>query len=98
MEINDIYEELKERKLCKSGHDFSRSYLGKHPSYLSVLKARGDNPSIEVWTMLSYTLHVKAQILAKSKNNIVLSTAQRLSALQIEVAENIMRECAMRSQ
>lgn len=98
MQINDIYEELKERKLCNSGHDFSKNYLGKHCSYLSVLKARGDNPSIEVWAMLSYALQIRAQILAESKNNIVQLTAQRLSALRQEVTANIMQECAARSQ
>ena len=98
MQINDIYEELKERKLCRSGHDFSKNYLGKHSSYLSVLKVRGDNPSIEVWTMLSYALQIRAQILAESKNDIVQLTAQRLSALQQEVAANIMQECTARSQ
>ncbi len=98
MQINDIYEELKANSLCRSGHDFSSSYLGKHPSYLSMLNSRNENPSIEAWAMLSYTLQSRAQVLANSDSEFIQDAALRLSELQRAVAANVMQECAARSR
>ena len=97
MKINDIYMELKGRKLCRSGHEFSRSYLGKHSSYLSVLKARGDDPSIETWAMLSYALERRAQWLAASDNEFARDATAYLQKLQRDVADTVRGECASKN-
>jgi hypothetical protein len=98
MQIDEIYEALKRQNLCRSGHDFSRNYLGKHHSYLSVIKARGEQPSIEAWAMLSYTLQTRAQVFASSDNEFVQAAAARLQNLQQAVAANVMLECAARNR
>jgi hypothetical protein len=98
MKIDEIYEALKRQKLCRSGHDFSRSYLGKHHSYYSVLKARGEKPSIEAWAMLSYVLHSRAQIFARSDSEFIRASATHLRELQQAVAANVMLECAARNR
>ena len=98
MQIDEIYEALKRQNLCQSGHDFSRNYLGKHHSYLSVIKARGDTPSIEAWAMLSYVLKSRAQSFASSDNEFIQGAAARLSELQRAAAENVMLKCAARNR
>lgn len=98
MLIQEIYDVLKQERLCKSGYAFSRDYMRKGRSYYSVLKARDGKPSIEAWTMLNYALQVRAQMLASSENDMVQVAAQRLSALQQAVAANITEECAARNQ
>jgi hypothetical protein len=98
MQINDVYEELKANKLCRSGRDFSSNYLGKHKSYLSMINARDERPSIEAWAMLNYTLQSRAQVFASSDNEFVLAAAARLQALQQAVAANVMMECAARNR
>ena len=94
MQIEEIYAALKNRKLCRSAHDFSRNYLGKHHSYFSVIKVRGEQPSIEAWATLSYALQSRAQVLSRSDRDFVQAAAAQLSVLQHVAAENVMRACA----
>ena len=98
MRINDIYEKLKENNLCRSGHDFSRDYLGKHHSYLSMLKARDQRASIEAWLMLSYSLQSRAQVLAASENPFILEAATHLTKLQKVVATTIIDYCVAKNR
>lgn len=94
MQITDIFEELRDKSLCKSGHDFSQNYLGKHHSYLSVIKSRKQSPSLEAWAMLSYNLGSKAQIFSGSENVFLQQAAAQLNRLKQAAEDNIMRECA----
>ncbi|OEZ55670.1 DUF6626 family protein [Duganella sp. HH105] len=98
MKIDEIYEALKGHNLCRSRHDFSRNYLGKHQSYMSVIKARGEPPSIEAWAMLSYALQSRAQVFAGSDNEFIQAAATRLQELQQAAAANVMKECAARNR
>ncbi len=98
MNIDEIYKALKRQNLCRSGHDFSRNYLGKHHSYLSVIKARGESPSIEAWAMLSYTLQTRVQVFASSDNEFIQAAAIHLQKLQQSAAANVMLECAARNR
>lgn len=98
MRIEDVYETLKEYYLCKSGHDFSRDYLGKHCSYLSVLRARKRQPSIAAWVMLNFTLQKRVQEFAIYDNEFFQAITFRLQELQHAVEINILQQCAARNQ
>jgi len=54
--IEEIYKDLKKQKKCNSGYQFSREFLGKSNSYYSVLKARKEEPTLDVITVLEYVL------------------------------------------
>lgn len=95
MQIQEIYEELKEGHLCKSGYAFSRDYMSKDRSYYSVLKARGQEPSIEAWVMLNYALQQRGQLLRDSKSRVVLEAAERLNTLQAKVSLFICHKCGI---
>ena len=56
MELEQIYEQLVEQGLCKSGLQFSTEYLGRYKSYYSVIKATKAKPSINVLVNLDFSL------------------------------------------
>ena len=62
MNIQTIYEQLKNDHLCDSAYDFSENYLGKAKSYYSVLKARNAEPSTDALVMLELSLKEKALV------------------------------------
>lgn len=94
MQIQQIYEELKEWQLCKSGYAFSRDYLKKDRSYYSVLKAREKEPSMEAWVMLDYSLQQRAQVFGDSKIQQVREAGTKLNRLHTEVWSHILKKCA----
>jgi hypothetical protein len=60
MLLEKVYDELRQLHLCSSAYKFSVNYLGKSPSYFSVLKARNEEPSIEALVTLEAALNRKA--------------------------------------
>jgi len=93
MKIQEIYEELKQEQLCKTGYDFSRDYFNKDRSYYSVLKAKDMEPSIEALVMLNFALQRRERIFGVSEFEQVREKASKLNALQAEVSEHIVRKC-----
>lgn len=89
MELQDIFEELNEVRLCKSAYDFSTNYLGKSKSYYSVLKANKSEPSICTLAVLETALEEQAndydndkyEVFAARRNQL-LSLSDRVRALR----------------
>lgn len=59
MNIEALYEEMREAELVDSAYEFSKTYLGKAPNYYSVLKCRKLEPSIGAILNLELALHEK---------------------------------------
>lgn len=85
MLLEEIYTALRRQHLCTSAYDFSVNYLGKSPSYFSVLKARNDKPSIEAIVTLEMALHRRANLYGSS-HPFLIQTREKLIELENEVA------------
>jgi hypothetical protein len=93
MQIQKIYEELRQGEFCASGYAFSRDYMSKDRSYYSVLIARRKEPSIEAWLMLNFALQRHEQILICSGFEQLREKAAKLNALQAVVSSVISSKC-----
>lgn len=98
MQIQDIYEELKENNMCKSAYAFSRNYLNKDPSYMSVLKARGKEPSIEALAVLSVVLQQRSLFLSQSDSESMRLAGKKLATLHSRVADSVVKACVEKIQ
>ena len=89
MELQTIYDELKELNLCKSAYDFSVDYLGRDRSYYSVLKATDKEPSIEALVILDYALTEDASRLCNSDHPVIQRAHTTISGLSTEIRQAI---------
>jgi uncharacterized protein DUF6626 len=92
-ELDNVYATLKRLKLCKSGYQFSREYLGRAPNYYSVVKANGNKPSLAAMTTLYYSLIKQLALLEGSNNIIIINAKQELDNVKRELACNIQERC-----
>lgn len=76
MLLEDVYAKLKKQHLCSSAYQFSVDYLGKSPSYYSVLKARNEEPSIEAVVTLEFALKQKAALFGDYHPVLVRTKAE----------------------
>lgn len=93
MQIQKIYEELREGEFCKSAYAFSRDYMNKDRSYYSVLIARKKEPSIEAWVMLNFALQRYELNLRSSDAEQLHEKAAKLCSLQSAVSSVIASKC-----
>ena len=90
MELQKIFEELRNVHVCKSAYEFSTSYLGRSKSYYSVLKVKEIEPSIEALSMLEIALKDKALSYANDKYEIF--TVRRKQLLSLSEKVNVLRQ------
>lgn len=90
MELQNIFEELHNVHVCKSGYEFSTHYLGKSKSYYSVLKALEAEPSIDALSILETALKEKASEYTNDKYEIFRIRREQLLSLSDKVGA--MRE------
>ena len=93
MQIQKIYEELKDGNFCRSAYEFSRDYMNMDRSYYSVLLARKKEPSIEAWVMLNFALQRYELNLRSSDVEQLHEKTAKLSSLQSAVSSVIASKC-----
>ena len=79
--IDEIYRELKEMHLCRSGNRFSLDWLHMNESYYRTLKAKNLTPSVKVIARCGMKLRSTAMYLAASEHDVIRSRSQRLNEL-----------------
>ena len=90
MNIEALYEEMREAELVDSAYDFSKTYLGKSPNYYSVIKCRKLQPSIGA--IMNLELALKEQLDRKSVEASVESYAELGSLLKLSRTVRCYRE------
>lgn len=65
--LNEVYEELKHHGLAESHNDFSRRWLNKSSRYMSMIKASGRDPSIQVLGHLAANLKARNDLCKRSR-------------------------------
>ena len=85
MLIESIYQKLHDQNICGSGYDFSVRFLGKSPSYYSVIKTRNQNPTTDVLFTLEFSLERKAKEYSSNRYPFFIRTRNRLLQLKKEV-------------
>lgn len=98
-ELDNIFEILKEVKLCKSQHAFSRDYLGRAPNYFGALKCmqnkgKRTEPSTHVLMTLYFALHERVTNFVEPKCYVDYHTKQSLITLSNEVLSVIKVRCS----
>lgn len=93
MELQEVYNELKQLNLCKSAYDFSVEYLGKDRSYYSVLKATNTPPSIEALVMLDFALTQNVRELGNSDHPVIQRTYIACDRMSSEIKQAINDKC-----
>lgn len=92
-ELDSVYETLRRLKLCKSGYQFSREYLGRAPNYYSVVKANEKKPSVAAMTTLYYSLVRQSHYLEGSDSAVIVSTKRELDGVRQKLAYDIQNRC-----
>lgn len=90
MNIEALYEEMREAELVGSAYEFSKTYLGKAPNYYSVLKCRKLEPSIGAIMNLEVVL--QEQLDRKSEVACVDGYAELGSLLKLTRSVRCYRE------
>jgi hypothetical protein len=67
--VERTYHALRELGLAKSQCDFSQRWLGQCPSYFSVTRARGSEPSMKSLLFLDLQLQLMRTALARTPNS-----------------------------
>jgi len=88
--IDAVFEQLKNDSVCESAYQFSREFLGRSPSYYSVLKSRKKQATIDVLFTLEFALENKAK--AYNNNNYPFFIRTRNHLLQMKEAVREYRE------
>ena len=83
--IDEVFEQLKNDSVCESAYQFSREFLGKSPSYYSVLKARKKQATTDVLFTLEFALEKKAKEYSSNRYPFFIRTRNHLIQLQKEV-------------
>jgi|GEM_PF-4240410 len=78
MIIEDVFEQLKNDNVCRTAHEFSEDFLGRSPSYYSMLKARRREPSTETLITLEHALRSTATIFASNRYPYFVRTHKHL--------------------
>lgn len=95
MLLEEVYAQLKRQHLCSSAYEFSVTYLGKSPSYYSVLKTRGAEPSTEVIVNLETALRKTAGMFS-DRHPILTKTRQDVLSLHHRITERRTRDAEER--
>ncbi len=79
--INEIYDELREMRLCDSGNHFSLRWLRMNEAYYRTLKSKELKASVKVIARCGNSLRDFGQQLADSEFDVIRSKGQRLNEL-----------------
>lgn len=88
--IDEVFEQLRNDSVCTSAYQFSREFLGRSPSYYSVLKARKKQATTDVLFTLEYALENKAKSYASNRYPFFIRTRNHL--LEMKEAVRAYRE------
>ena len=67
--VEYAYATLRDLGLTRSQYDFSQRWLGQCPSYYSVTKARGSEPSMKSLLLLDLQLQLMRTALARTPHS-----------------------------
>ena len=93
MELQKIFKELTDIRLCKNAYDFSKNYLGKSQSYYSVLTANRAQPSIGTLAILEVALKEKASDYENDSYEIFRLRRKQLLSLSSSVSTMLGQRC-----
>lgn len=79
--IEEVFLELKESGLVRSGNEFSREWLGMDESYMRSLRAKKRQPSAKVLAKCAKRLRQTGDALSGSAMNQVLSNGRKCHLL-----------------
>lgn len=85
--INAVFEQLKNDNVCESAYQFSKEFLGRSPSYYSVLKSRKKQATTDVLFTLEYALENKAKAYSSNKYPYFIRTRNHLLQMKEAVKE-----------
>ena len=85
--IDLVFEQLRNDHVCGSAYQFSKEFLGKSPSYYSVLKARKKQPTTNVLFTLEFTLRNKAEFYSNNNYPYFIRTRNHLLTLSSKVKD-----------
>ena len=93
MQLQKIFEELHNSRLCRNAYEFSTNYLSRSKSYYSVLKAKNVSPSIDTLAILETALKEKANDYKNDKYEIFTIRRRQLLSLSVSVGEMRNQRC-----
>jgi hypothetical protein len=79
--IEKVFEQLRNDNVCRTAHEFSEDFLGRSPSYYSMLKARRREPSTEALLTLELSLRSAARIFESNRYPYFVRTHKHLLEL-----------------
>lgn len=79
MDIEDIYERMRELGLAKSQMQFSAIWLGRSPRYYSHLMAIGRQPGLATLIGLEWRLEQLLECLSGTRRTAILDLKQTLA-------------------
>lgn len=91
MFIEDIYDQVKDLKLCSSKHQFSSDLAGRSKRWMSTIVSQGLEPSTLTLLVLSQNIMSKAsathrRVVINSAKNIVIT-------INHELAKRVLVKC-----
>jgi|APSaa5957512535_1039671.scaffolds.fasta_scaffold280450_2 hypothetical protein len=93
MKVETVYAVLKGLGLVKSAYEFSENYLGKKKNYLSVIRARKIEPSIEVTMTLVEALRLAATYIQAGDREDLKEMKSKLRVMSKEVKKELEERC-----
>jgi hypothetical protein len=93
MKVETVYAVLKGLGLVQSAYEFSENYLGKKKNYLSVIRARKVEPSIEVTLTLAESLKLAATYIQAGDKEELKEMKGRLRVMAKEVKKDLEERC-----
>jgi len=79
--------------MVQNAYEFSVNYLGKQKNYLSVIRARKVEPSIEVLVTLAEALRLAATYIQAGDNEELKELKGRLRVMAKEVKKDLEERC-----
>lgn len=93
LKVESVYAALKGLGLVKSQFEFSENYLGKKKNYMSVIKARKVDPSVEVTLTLAEALGLAATYVQAGDNEELRDLKNRLRFMSKEIKNEVKERC-----
>ena len=93
MRVEYVYDTLKGLGMVKSAYEFSENYLGKKKNYLSVIKTRKIEPSIEVTLTLAEALRLAATYIQAGDKEELKDLKDKLRYMSKEVKKEVEEKC-----
>lgn len=85
--IDAVFEQLRNDSVCETACQFSKEFLGRSPSYYSVLKARKLQPTTDVLFTLEFALGNRAKDYSSNNYPFFIRTRNHLLQMKEEVRQ-----------